>query len=204
MRYFLLLLFVCFYFSIFAQGTGWVLQSEKDGVKLYTKPPKADGTLQIRLIASTTASIKAVLNTSRDVSNVKERIVNTKSINILKQVSINEAYYQIISDFPWPLSDRDAILHAIITQDPTSKVVKVDTYSTPSYIAENKDYVRIYTWETHSISTPKPNGTVEIDYWVNYNPRGPIPDSILESITKESSINGIKKFIELTHAAKYQ
>ncbi len=204
MRYFLFFLLVCSYFFAFSQGTGWTLYSDKEGIKLYTKPTKADGTLQIRLLSSTTASIAAVLNTSRDVQNVKERIVNTKSLNILKVISVNEVYYQLISDFPWPLSDREVIVHAIINQDPKTKVVKVDSYSTPSYILENKDYVRVYTWETHSISTPKPNGTVEIDYWFTYNPRGSIPDAILESITKESTINGMKKFIELTHAAKYQ
>ncbi len=188
----------------FAQGTGWELKSDKEGIKVYTKPAKSDGTLQIRLLSSTTATINAVLKTSQDVSNLKERIINTQSVTVLKQISPNEAYYRLISDYPWPISDRDAIMHLVITQDPKTKIIHADTYSSPSYMAENSDYVRIYTWETHSILTPKPNGTVEIDYWFTYNTRGNVPTSLLESITRDGTFEGMKKFIQLTHLPKYQ
>ena len=188
----------------FGQGTGWQLISDKEGIKLYSKPKKSDGTIQIRIVSSTTATINAVLNTSRDVSNLKERILNTQSVTILKQISPNEVYFRLCSDFPWPLSDRDAIMHSQISQNPTTKVIKTDAYSSPSYMAENKDYVRIYTWETHSILSPKPNGQVEIDYWFLYHPRGDVPISTMESALQERSIIGMKKFIELTHSAKYQ
>ena len=112
----------------FGQGTGWQLISDKEGIKLYSKPKKSDGTIQIRIVSSTTATINAVLNTSRDVSNLKERILNTQSVTILKQISPNEVYFRLCSDFPWPLSDRDAIMHSQISQNPTTKVIKTDAY----------------------------------------------------------------------------
>jgi hypothetical protein len=191
------------YFS-FGQGTGWILKSDNEGIKLYAKSAKTDGTIQVRIISNTTASINAVLKASQDVSNLKERILNTQSVTILKQISPNDVYYRLCSDFPWPLSDRDAIMHSQISQNPATKVIKVDAYSTPSYMAEQKDYVRVYTWETHSILTPKSNGTVEIDYWFSYHPRGDVPIAAMESATQERAIIGMKKFIELTHLAKYQ
>lgn len=204
MKHIFFLLFISLFIVSFGQGTGWTLQSDKEGIKLYTKPTKADGTMQIRLVASTTAPIASVLKASQDVSNVKERIMNSKSLTILKQVSVNEAYYHLTSDFPWPLDDRDVVMHATVSQDPKTKAVKVDAYSVPSYIPEKTDHLRIYTWETHSISTPKADGTVEIDYWFNYNPRGNVPNSVIQAVTKDATINGMKKFIQLTHSSKYK
>ncbi|MBX7243272.1 MAG: hypothetical protein K1X92_16120 [Bacteroidia bacterium] len=198
------LFFTLMSFTCQAQGTGWKFHSEKEGIKLYTKPSTADGTLQIRLTGSTTAPITSVMKTYQDVNTVKERVVNSKSLKVLKKVSDFDVYYHLISDFTWPLSDRDAIMHQVITQYPVTKVIRVDAYAEPNYLAEDKNYVRIHKWETHSISTPKPNGTVEIDYWTFYNPKGSIPTSIVESFVEDGTFAGMKKLIELTRSAKYQ
>lgn len=203
-KYFYLFCYLFISCVSFAQGTDWLLKSDKEGIKLYSKPISPEGTIQIRVVSSTTANINAVLKTSQDLSNLKERILNTQSVTILKQITPNDAYYQLISDYPWPISDRDAIMHNMITQNPSTKVIKTDAYSTPSYIAEDKNYVRIYTWETHSIISPKPNATVEIDYWFKYNAGGDVPAQAVESATQERTIIGMKKFIELTHSPKYQ
>ncbi len=198
------LIFTFLSFLVQAQGTGWKFHSEKEGIKLYTKPATADGTLQIRITATTTAPINAILKTYQDVNNVKERVVNSKSIKVLKKISDNDVYYLLISDFTWPLYDRDAIMHQVITQDPVTKTIRVDAYAAPDYLAEDKNYVRIRNWETHSISTPKPNGTVEIDYWTLYNPRGSIPTSIVESFVEDGTFAGMKKLLQLVKAAQYQ
>lgn len=198
------ILFIGCVFQVNAQGTGWKLHAEKEGIKVYTKPPLSDGTLQIRLVATTTAPIQSVLNAYRDVNCVKERIVNSKSLQVLKKVSDNDVYYLLVTDFTWPLTDRDVIMYQTITQDPVTKVVRVDAVAVPDFVPENKEYVRIKKWETHSISTPKPNGTVEIDYWTFYNPRGNIPTSLVEGFLEEGTFAGIKKMIALTKSAKYK
>lgn len=199
-----ILLFSLLSTQSWGQGSGWKLQAEKEGIKLYTKPSLADGTLQIRLVGSTTAPIGSVLKTYQDINNVKERIANSKSIKVIKKVDANDVYYQLITDLTWPISDREALMHQVITQDPVSKVIRVDAQAAPNLLPENADYVRIRKWETHSISTPKANGTVEIDYWTFYNPGGSLPASFVEGFLEESTFAGMKKLIQLTQSPKYQ
>lgn len=198
---FLSIFFVFLAKPSFGQGKGWVFHSQKDGIKLYTKPTDSDGTIHVRMIARTTASSQAVLKIYQDVSTVKERVLNTKSVTVLKKPSDTEVYYQLISDFTWPLYDRDAIMHQVITQDPVSKVIRMDTYSVPEYLPKDKDYVRISKWEMHNVSTPKPDGSIEIDYWTSYNPGGDVPIALVESFVEDGTITGMKRLIALTHKA---
>jgi hypothetical protein len=135
---------------------------------------------------------------------VKERILNSKSIEVLAKKSDNDVYYRLISDWPWPLKDRDVIMHQVIRQNILSKIIMVDAYAAPDYLPKDKNYIRIQKWETHSISTPKSDGTVEVDYRTIFHPAGNIPSALIESTVEEITIKGMKKLLQLTQSSAYR
>lgn len=169
---FLLLLFA--YLPGTAQQN-WVLKTEKDGIRVYSRPgehSKFDELKAELTVKSTLSSVAALI---LDIPSYANWSFNTKMSYVLKQVSPSELYFYTQINSPWPASDRDLAVHLRISQDPQSKVMTIREESVPDLIPPKKNIVRVPLSREVWTVTPIGPGTLKIEYQLEIDPGDSAP-----------------------------
>lgn len=189
----LLLMWICLllYVTAFAQND-WVLKQDKEGIMVYTKnlnnsPFKAIKTVCI--IDATPAILTAVL---LDINNSKEWVYATKKAILLKQTSPDELFYYSEIDVPWPINNRDFIVHLKASQDEHTKAVTIVADNLPKYLPENKNIIRVPQSYSKWLIEPMSNNKVKIEYILQVNPGGTAPAWLINLFATKGPFESFK------------
>lgn len=164
------------YFEINAQRSdnSWVFRNERDGVKTYYK--KKAGIYEAKFVTSVETSLSGFFKLMGDVELYPAWGYKVKEARLLKRVSDTEMYYYTLIDFPWPLDDRDFIMHSRLIQDPITRRVESISVAAPDFIPERAGVVRVQHANSKWIMIPSPGGWVYTEYYIDSDPGGSLPD----------------------------
>lgn len=105
---------------------------------------------------------------------------------------------------PWPVSNRDFVVHIKITQDSNSKVIVRKIQSIPSACPQVEDHVRIIHLKAVWTITPLKNGFVNIEYQFQVEPEGNIPAWLVNLAAAEGPFETINNLRVWVRKEKYQ
>lgn len=163
-------------FSVKAQlNNEWKLTRNQDNIKIYVRKHQETALKEVFGIMTVKGSLSSVVSTIKDSQNHHKWLYANKISKILKKNSDFDWILYTESEAPWPVSNRDLISHAKMSQDQQSCTVKIESESIPDYIPSKKNLVRIE--KMHSIwnLTPLKNGYVEIKFEIIVDLGGNIP-----------------------------
>lgn len=183
---------------------GWKLKKEKDGIKVYTRDIEGTNIKELRITFIIEAELTAVAAIINDIPAYQDWVYRCYTAYTLKRVNPLETYDYYKVDFPWPFSDRDMIMHSRMMQDKNTKVITSITYAAPKYKKEEKGFVRILTHKNQWIFTPLSENRIEVDYQLNSDPAGNIPDWIVNLAIDQGPIQSMKKMQDLLASDIYK
>jgi START domain len=197
--------FLTVYFFIFfnlflsySQSDGWRLHKKNNDLAVYTRKTNKSEFKQIKIVTEANSSLSAVVAILRDKGSFDKWVYACKSSHYLKVISDTETIHYQYSTMPWPLSDRDAIIHTVISQDPKTKVVTINAYGEPDYISAKQGVVRVKFLEAQWKFVPILNSKkTKIEYILNINPGGELPAWVVNLGITDGPIKTIKKMKEL-------
>jgi hypothetical protein len=197
-RFILLILLICSVtISAKAQKQdGWVLKNEKSGIKVYYR--NTADVYEIKLITSIKSSLSGLVMLLSEVDNYPKWGYKVIESKLLSQTSAHESVYYTRLDFPWPLDDRDVIMHNRWQQDPVSGKVVASSVAMPSYIDEKTGIVRIKNARTNWMIMPGTGGWLYVEYYIYSDPGGGIPDWLVNmaiDVGPRETINRIRGFV---------
>ena len=100
---------------------------------------------------------------------------NNKTSYLLKRISALEFYYYTETYMPWPVSNRDAIIHLKIYRDSLNRSLRIIGNAVPGYLPDKPGKVRVpRTTISWYVTMPSPK-TISITYIFEANPRGSLP-----------------------------
>ena len=140
-----------------------------------------------------------VCNLIGNVKNVDWWDKNLKEINVILYEKDRHIQYYLVYGTPWPLTDRDLCVDAIITTDPETGIRAI--YSTPmlNVIPEKPNRIRIKDyWQRWTIQ-PVNKETIHIVLEGYVDPAGSVPDWLYNMVITETPlkiIRGIKQRLE--------
>jgi START domain len=181
---------------------GWELKSDKDGMKVYYK--KNDGIYELKLTTSIKTSLTGIAQLFNEVENYSRWGYKVSESKLLHKVSDTEMYYYVKLDFPWPMDDRDLIMHTNLEQDPKTHVLTSKSKAAPDYIPENKGVVRIKEADTKWTLHPGSGGWLYIEYELFSDPGGSIPDWAVNLAIDIGPMETIKSLRNMLKDVKYQ
>lgn len=199
---FVFLFSLAFAFSPQAQNDGWVLKNEKDAVKVYYR--KTSGIYELKLATSIKVPLSGIVLLFDEVHKYPVWGYKVAESRLLKRVSATEMYYYSRIDFPWPMSDRDVILHTKLEQDPHSLAVYSISTAVADYLPEVKDVIRIKNATTKWTLIPGPGGWLYIEYYLYSDPGGSIPDWAINMALDMGPRETIKRMREILRDPVYQ
>ncbi|MEP6617218.1 MAG: lipid-binding protein, partial [Ginsengibacter sp.] len=114
---------------------------------------------------------------------------------ILKRVNDNDFFYYIESSLPWPLSNRDAIIHLTMIPDTVHHALKINAYSEPSYMSKKDGLVRI-PFSKGSWYVTETANKLNIDYTFEVDPGGTLPAWLVNMLADKGPYESFLKLKE--------
>ncbi|QNK61365.1 START domain-containing protein [Pedobacter sp. PAMC26386] len=162
-------------FNPVAAQDKWALSVNRDGIQVYTRPIDNSKIKAIRVVGTMSATPTQLLAAILDIQTCDEWVYHSTENIMLKQLSPLDLIYYSRIDVPWPVEDRDYVVHIQTEQNPDTKVITVSSPCVPGYVPEKKNIVRI----SHSVGkwtiTPIGKNQVKAEYVLEVDPMGSIP-----------------------------
>jgi hypothetical protein len=160
--------------SSFAQYN-WKLEKDQHGIKVYSSDIEHSVFKAIKVectIAGTYSKLMAVLS---NVSQFSSWIYHSKKAELLRQNSPLDFIYHTETEMPWPLSNRDAVIHIRMNTDSLPKFLSISGTSEPGLLPKEDGKVRVSHYAASWKITMPTTQTISIHYQVEVDPGGSIP-----------------------------
>ncbi len=195
---FLLLFLPCYA----GKSETWKLVKNKDGIKVYTRSISNSDLNELKAEILVHSSLNAIMALLRDIPNFKDWVYHCKESHELKKTG-NEVYYYQYTSVPFPISDRDLIIHSSWSQDEHTKVIYINGEGHPNFIPAKKGVVRIQKFKSRWNLVPKGKGEVLIEYEISVDPAGWVPSWLVNLSAVEGPYETCKNLRNILKSAKY-
>jgi hypothetical protein len=175
----------------------WKLVKEKDGIKVYQRDAKNSNFKNIKVECTLQGNFDKLISIINNVSRYKDWVYNNKAASLIKRISPHEFYYYTEAYLPWPLDNRDAVMHTTITKDSLNRFLKINSTAAPDYLPKKSGKVRI----THSVInwhvTNAAANRIHIIYTFETNPGGNVPSWLVNNFADKGLYESFKNLAEL-------
>lgn len=181
----------------------WKLKSDKDNIKTYSKKLSDSKINAVKIESSFPCTVSQFISVLMDVGSYDDWVYNSKSSRLIKQVSPAEMYYYSEVNFPWPTTNRDFVSHVLITQDPRTKVVKVDAKNVSGIVPAKPNIVRIEKSSGEWIITPVGKNEIKIEYVLQVDPGGDLPAWLINPFASKGLVETFKNLRKQLQKPQY-
>lgn len=166
----------------------WKLNTDKEGIKVYTADFAGSKIKALKVEAEMEASPSQMVALLMDINSSTQWVYRLKSAKIIKQVSPSELYYYSEVNMPWPVNNRDFVAHLTVTQDPVTKVIVIDGPAVPGMMPAKQGIVRIDHSVGKWIITPVEGGRIRVQYTLHVEPGGSVPAWIVNMFAADGPL----------------
>jgi len=183
--------------AIFAQQYVWKLSKDKDGIDVYQSNVANSNFKSIKVECTLEGNYEKLINIITDVSHHKDWVYNNKTAYIINKFSPIDFYYYTETYLPWPMSNRDAVVHEKIDMDSLKRFLSVSEASEPAYIPEKDGIVRVPRSSVTWYVTMPTARTINITYIFDADPGGSIPACFVNMCADKGPYESFKKLSEI-------
>lgn len=209
-RWRVVVVFLCFWFN-----SAWATESssngklilDKNNIKIWSyKVPKSslNGFKATTTVKSSLSGLVALIT---DTQRASRWLYRTGSIDILARDD-NQQFFtiRVITDVPWPFTDREALVDVRISQDPKTNRVRIDSNESSNAAKYPIDEccLRMPMVKGYWLFQPLGNGLVEVTMSGHADPGGRIPAGLVNFLIQEHPYNTLQGLRRVIGDASYQ
>lgn len=196
--------------SVYADN--WRLDKEEGGIKIYTRAIQGSSIREIKGEVLINSSLDSVLAVFKDIPQfTRWQYKNTKAW-LLEERGIAECYHYQNLTMPFPVKDRDMIIHSQVTQ--LGENIKIVSSSANTFcdnstlkaceaIKQSKN-VMITRLQGEHLFTPQKEGGVKLVWRQHAEPAGKIPKWLVNQLLIDVPFNTLKNLRKQVKLKKYQ
>ena len=166
----------------------WNYISTKDGIDIYSKHDIEDRNWT-KLVATINGKPTEVMEYASDVTRFNEWIYACSEAKILEKGDNTSVYYYV-TDLPFPLTDRDAVIKREVFQSGTNSYSSRSILTTSHSVTSK--LVRLEGFEAIWFFDALPNGKTKLTYELFANPGGNIPTWVAEKFSSNGPFRSIQ------------
>lgn len=170
-----------------AQAEDWQTAKDADGIKVSLSDVPGSAYKAYRgetLIKASVAKIRAL---QEDVVGACAWIHECRQQKLLKTAG-DEAWTYTQFNTPWPVTPRDSVLH-VTNSIGTDGTVTRKLEGVPTYLPEEKGFVRVTQVDGFWKLTPKGPDSTQVTYQVHTEPGGSVPSFVANKFVVDAPFN---------------
>jgi len=193
-----ILILLCFFFapSLFCQYN-WKLSKQKDGINVYESVIPNSNYKGIKVECTLEGTYDKLITVLNNVSHQKDWVYSNKISYIIKRIDANEFYYYTETSIPWPMSNRDAVVHFKINRDSMNHFLKITATGEPNYIPQKSGKVRVPKSLVNWYVTMPTSKTISIVYTFEAEPGGSLPAWLVNMFADKGPYESFKKLSQI-------
>ena len=175
----------------------WCLVNNANWIQIYKSDMPNSSYKRIKVECTVDGTFDRLLHILNDVNNYKNWIYNTKNSYIIKRVNAFEYYYYTETSMPWPMQNRDAVVHIKIQRDAMNRFLSIVAVGEPDYLSTFSGKVRVpRSANSWYVTMPAPN-KLHIVYVFEADPGGHLPPWLVNTFVNKGPYESFKKLAEL-------
>ncbi len=177
----------------------WELQKDAKGIQIYTQQVEGSEFKAFRGTTTVNATPHQLLDILMDPESMPEWLHDCKKSELVKKVSDNEYYVYYVTDAPWPVSDRDYVLHSVIEKNARDDSITIQFDAVAELKESTDSCVRVTQIVGHWKFTPQSNTTSLIEYETHADPNGELPSWLANSFVIDQpyeTLTNLKQKVE--------
>lgn len=200
---FLIFLFLTFFaWMSINQEKDCELRKSAEGIKVYTCPVADAKINSIQSTFTLSASISELSEALLDLENFHQWQYKIGKTELLKRISAEEFIYRAELMTPWPVSNRDMILHVKLSRGPDPHEYHFSAIGKPDMIPPRDGFVRVPLSEAHWYITVVHHRKLEIRHSILIDPGGSIPAWLMNLSLAEGPYETFKSLREFLSSRK--
>lgn len=162
--------------TLFAQSENqWKLRKNQDGITVHTRASDSSDFRQLRMNVQIKTTLSTVVAIFKNVPGYLDWVYSCSKSEVLKSSTAHEQTYYSESESPWPVSNRDVVMHSVVEQDTSTLVVTSTSKSLLGLKPEVDGNIRVTTLVSMWTLKPLGDGIIDITYFLSMDPGGWVP-----------------------------
>lgn len=183
----------------------WRFLHEVNGVSIYKRPLPDSDVAMFKGISIVDASIAVVAEILRDLPAYPQWMANVMLGRVEKYFNPNSMMVYNVIDFPWPASDRDAVLKSETSVDKvTGEIIVTSKAMANSHLPINEKLVRTDKLIQKFILEFIEKDKTRVSYIIHIDPKGSLPASLVNTVLKDVPGKSLDNLKHMVRKDKYQ
>jgi len=182
----------------------WELEHDDEGIKIYTQEIEGSSFRAFRGETTVKSTLKNLVAHHTDIEQMKSWLQDCAESELIQKVSNNDFYIYQRTSAPWPVSDRDYVLHSKLDQDPHTFVVTMKFEASTQFSRSDEDCVPVTKLTGFWRFTPKLDGTIYIEYETHADPSGDLPAWLANSFVVDQPLGSLEKLRKRVEENTYE
>jgi hypothetical protein len=157
----------------------WILQKEKDGIKISNRHSTRSSFNDVRVEVDLPGDIDQLASILLDVHDYTDWAYATRKSELIKELGPGKLIYYTEIDVPWPATDRYLYARFELKKDPSGRTMEVISSSINDEGPAPKDMLKIPyskgSWKVTQISKK----LIHVEYILELDPGGSLPAWVL-------------------------
>jgi START domain len=177
---------VLFLFTTFAFAqVDCELKIDQDSIKVYSCSTDQSKFKSIKASFEVNATAPQLAAMVMDIAGYNDWQYKTINAKVLKWISKQELIYYVEVVAPWPVSNRDVVVHLKVEQDPLTKKMTFTANGMPNFIPEKEGITRVPMSKSTWIVIPIASNKLKVEYSMNIDPSGSVPAWMVNMVSAE-------------------
>lgn len=179
------------------------LKKDQDSIKVYSCSSEQSKFKSIKASFEVDATAPQLAAMILDIVGYNEWQYNTINAKILKRISKQELIYYVEVVAPWPVSNRDLIVHLKVEQDPITKKMIFTANGEPDYLPVKEGITRVPMSKSKWIVTPVSPTKQKVEYSMTINPSGSVPAWMMNMVSADGPFESFSSLKNKIKGRKY-
>ena len=180
-----------------------IYAGNRPDILLTVNPIPGSDLVEFRCETIVHSSLGAVVSLFEDTDSMPRWVYRMKEAKTLQRISSTEVIAYTVTRLPWPLEDRDSVLHTTISQDKNG-IVRIEGIDYSEYLPPQKGMVRMRSIRSLWQFEPLPKGHLRVIFTGTGDPGGVIPLRVFNNFVHEAPYQTVKKFCQIIQTGRYQ
>ena len=181
----------------------WQLSKDKDGIQVHIRHNPTSVIKTFKGTMAINSRLSSLVAAIQDTQAYPRWLHKCKSASTIKTVGNNQIYSYVVTGMPWPVADRDSIVHSVLTQNKSNNQTIIKLTSEPNMLPLKQGMVRIQSLTGQWLLTPLTKGDVSVTYEMSVDPGGNIPKWLVNLMAVDLPFNTLQKLRNIVKEARY-